>query len=123
MPVMQTYVMHFPLRLSLLLCFIIQTFVHGTDFIPFIDFTIHPTWPEISKRNYSFKNGKTLNCQLKPPSDPSDKKIDIKASENAEKVAYKSDELKSITIHAGDTTSYEFVRESTKKLTGGLEFQ
>ena len=72
---------------------------------------------------FLFKNSKTLNCHLKPPSDPSDKKIDTKALENAEKVAYKSDELKSVTIHAGDTTSYEFVWKSTKKLTGGLEFQ
>lgn len=69
-----------------------------------------------------FKNGTTLNCLLKPPSDPSDKKIETKVSENAEKVSYKSEELKSLTFHTADTTSYEFVWESTKKITGGLDY-
>ena len=68
-----------------------------------------------------FNSGKTLDCLLTPPSNPEDKKIETKISEDADKVTYKSEELKSITIPNKNYPPYVFVWESTKKLTGGID--
>jgi hypothetical protein len=68
-----------------------------------------------------FKNGKTLKCMLRPPSRPDDNRIETKTSESADKVIYKSEELKSLTIATEDSTVYEFVNEKFKKMFGGLD--
>jgi len=70
-----------------------------------------------------FKNGKTLTCLLKPPSGPADKKIETKLSDDAGKVSYKSEELKTITIPTKDSAAYEFAWMPSKKiLSDGLDY-
>lgn len=69
----------------------------------------------------NFKDGKTLSCLLTPPDSPDDKKIVTKASKDAKSVNYESEDIKSLTVPSGDTTVYEFVREKTRRLTGGLD--
>ena len=70
-----------------------------------------------------FKNGKTLTCLLKPPSSPTDKKIETKISEDADKISYRSEELKSVIVLTGDSTEYEFSWQPSKKLlSDGLDY-
>lgn len=78
---------------------------------------------KFQKGTILFKNGKTLTCLLKPPSSPTDKKIETKLTEDADKISYKSEELKSVSILTGDSSVYEFEWQPSKKLlSDGLDY-
>lgn len=74
------------------------------------------------KGTIHFSDGKTLTCLINPPSNPYDKKIETKVSEKSDKVSYKSEDIKSVTIATNDSSQYEFVWGATKKITGGLDY-
>ncbi len=63
-----------------------------------------------------FKNGKTIDCLLKIPSNPSDKMIETRLSEKAKTVKYESDKLSKVIVTSRNGATYELSRENMPRL-------